>query len=118
MSKYFMAYNTRGRPIRREEFHENLREWFEGAEPGDTIGDTSEHNQKPWVWIRDLGHWYHLNADSRYEGIRDYLAMLDAHGGMLKWGVVPNETTGRENKAVFGPNGKPVKGMYLYRDLR
>ena len=117
MPRNYMERNTRARAIRQAEFHEALREWFEGAEPGNTIGDTSKRGQTGWVWIRELAHVYQLTADTRYECIGQYLALLNQHEGKLKWGVTKNETTGRENKTVFGPDRRSLRCMYLYRYL-
>jgi hypothetical protein len=118
MSMHHMERNSRSEPIRQDEFHRALGEWFEGAEPAHTIGDTSQRGQTAWVWIRHLGHRYYLNADTRYDCVGEYLALLKENGGKLEWRVGPNLTTRRENKTLFGRDQRQLDCMYLYRELR
>ena len=62
--------------------------------------------------MRDQGRAFHLNADTRRQGVLEYLALLDADPH-VDWHVVPN-ARGHLDKAAFGPDLRIIPGLYLY----
>ena len=109
-----MERNTKESALKREQFHEELRDWFQNAAPGDEIAGGAAHPRAPWVWAKHLGNRYYLHADTSYEGVAGYLRLLDMHGEALRWSVIENER-GNLNKAAFGPDQEVFSGFYLYR---
>jgi hypothetical protein len=106
-----MRRNTRDTAISREEFHAALADFIEGGKA--TVGDP-RYGRTAWIWVDDLGHRYHLNADTTAAGVAIYLDLLRRSGGDLPWSVVANER-GVENKAAFGPEKWVIEGFHLYR---
>ncbi len=98
--------------ITRAEFDSALKAWFDGANPGEWVGDRGGRGQAPWIFVRDLGRVFHLNADSNREGVREYLGMLTTSPN-LEWTVVLNRN-GTPNKVAFGPDQRTISGFYLY----
>lgn len=98
----------------REVFHAQLREWFAATAPVDTVGDAKGYKGKPWVWIKHFGNRYHLNADTTYPGVAEYLGLLAEHGEEIRWSVVEN-VRGARNKVAFGPDQTIISGFYMYR---
>ena len=98
--------------ITRERFDAALRAWVEQAQPGEWIGDRQGRGQAAWIFVRDLGKYYHLNADSNREGVREYVGML-AVDPELAWTIVPNRN-GKPNKVAFGSEQRTISGFFFY----
>lgn len=98
--------------ITRAEFDSALLAWLDEAKPGEWVGDRGGRGQAPWIFVRDLGRVFHLNADSNREGVREYLGML-ATSPNLQWTVVLN-SKGTLNKVAFGLDQRTIAGFYLY----
>lgn len=109
-----MRHISKDEALTQESFHSELEEWYTESEPGAVIGDARKYGGKAWVWVRHLGNRYHLNADTTYEGVGEYLALLREQHGKLSWSVVENER-GVKNKVALGPGKQVVPGFYLYR---
>lgn len=105
---------SRSEALSRSAFHARLRDWYEEAFDGDTVGDSASYGGRAWVWVRHQGSLYALNADTTYEGVSEYVDLLDAYGDGLAWAVVPN-ARGKPNKLAFGPERRVLAGFYLYR---
>jgi hypothetical protein len=106
--------NTKESALKREEFHERLRAWQAHADVGDEVAGGQAHARAPWVWVKHLGNRYYLHADASYEGVTEYLALVERHGESMRWSVLENER-GNLNKAAFGPDQDVIPGFYLYR---
>jgi len=106
--------NTSAEALSRREFDSELREWL-GYSDSPFIGDAERFGGRAWLWVRQLGWRYYLNADTTREGVAEYVRLLDK-AGKLSWSVVPNEK-GVENKVAFGPDQIVIPGFYLYRKL-
>ncbi len=103
---------SKDRPIPRAEFEARLSAWLAAAGGGDTVGDTSERGQTAWVYVRDGGSIYYLNADSTHDAVRDYAGLLAVEPN-LEWHVVEN-AKGRLNKVAFGERKLKLSGFYFY----
>ena len=97
------------------EFNARLVEFGRDAGPDDTVGDGKTYGGNAWIWVRRLGRWYHLNADSTGDGVAGYLGLWFQHGDSLQWTIVANER-GKKNKVAFGPELREIPGFYLYRE--
>jgi len=107
--------NTASEALSRHEFDNELREWLDYSDSA-VIGDAEKFGKKAWVWVKQLGWRYYLNADTTRDAVAEYIRLLDEAGGKLSWSVVPNER-GVENKVAFGPTQRKIEGFYLYRKL-
>lgn len=107
---------SRFEALSRSSFHAQLREWYEGAFDGDTVGDSSSYRGRPWVWVRHEGGLYHLDADTTHEGVGEYVDLLDAYGDGLAWSAAPGARgSGRPGEVAFGPERRTLPGFLLHR---
>jgi hypothetical protein len=53
---------------------------------------------------------YHLNADTKWGGVRAYLDLVERWGEGIEWTLVPSAS----DKVAFGPHPETVPGFYLY----
>ena len=90
-----------------------LDEWLEHEDREATIGKPSSFGGKPLVWVELGGDRYHLNGDSRDEGVREYLNLTREQGTDMPWQVIAN-TKGKVNKVAFGHPPGAIKYFYLY----
>jgi hypothetical protein len=104
----------RSQPLTRSNFHAQLRDWYEDAFDGDTVGDATSYGGRPWVWVRHEGSLYSLNADTTHEGAGEYVDLLDAYGDALAWTVAP-DARGGGSKVAFGPERRAIPGFHLHR---
>src|SRR5687768_10271642 len=95
----------------KAEFHDALRQWLDTTTE-ETIGD-AEFGQTAWLHVRDGGATYRLNADTKRQGVADYLQLVDRFGDDLKWTIRPNRD-GRENAVGYGPDCETVQRFYHY----
>jgi len=107
--------NTAGEALSRHEFDNELREWLNYSGRA-VIGDAEKFGGKAWLWVKQFGWRYYLNADTTRDAVVEYVGLLDDANGNLTWSVVPNER-GVENKVVFGASQRKIDGFYLYRKL-
>ncbi|HEX2189715.1 MAG TPA: hypothetical protein VHG51_12490 [Longimicrobiaceae bacterium] len=104
---------SRTEPLSRSAFHARLRDWYEEAFDGDSVGDSSSYGGRPWVWVRHGGSLYVLSADTTYEGVGEYVDLLDAYGDGLAWAAAPGA---REPGALaFGPERRVLDAFHLRR---
>lgn len=106
---------SKDRPISRAEFEARLSAWLAVTGGGDTVGDTSKRGQTAWVYVRDGGSIYYLNADSTHYAVRDYAGLL-AVEPKLEWHVVAN-AKGRLNKVAFGKKKLKLREFYFYAQV-
>jgi hypothetical protein len=107
-----MERRRRNEALTREAFDALLAEWARARPAEATIGPVGDYGGKAWLHVRDLGRPFHLNVDTRREGVLAYLAMLEVDPA-LEWHVVPN-ARGTPNKGAFGPQLRTIPGFYLY----
>jgi hypothetical protein len=107
-----MERRQRSEPLTRGELDTALADWARAFPREATIGPVGDYGGKAWLHVRDQGRPFHLNVDTRREGVLEYLAMLEADP-QLEWHVVPN-ARGALNKAAFGPQQRTIPGFYLY----
>lgn len=100
------------RPLTRRRLDAALKEWLERARDGEWIGDRDGRGQRAWIHIRDGRRTYFLNADTRRDGVQEYVGMLALNPG-TEWAIVANRN-GRMNKVGFGSSGRTITGFYLY----
>lgn len=108
-----MDYVTGGTECRsKADFADVLRNWL-GSDHETVIGEPSSYGGKPVIWVELEGQRFHLNGDSRDEGVEQYLRLVDAHGPDLAWQVIAN-THGKVNAVAFGEPPQKIKFFYLY----
>src|SRR4051812_9415392 len=95
-----MEQVSRSRAIDRATFHARLRGWC-NLNSEYQIGDAA-FGQTTWLYVTDGGSVYRLNADTKRDGVAEYLKLVDLCGDELAWQVVPNQR-GNENAVAFGP---------------
>lgn len=92
-------------------FNQRLLEWLsDSGEP--IIGEPDAAGVTAWLFVRNDDRLFRLHADTRREGVRDYLALCIA-GQLPTWNIVANQR-GTENAVSFGEDGVKVKYFYLY----
>jgi hypothetical protein len=99
-------------PLSRREFDAWLEAWYRDTDDA-TVGDVGGYGQRALLWVNDEGLLYRLNADTKRNGVRDYLALREQYGPRLDWSVVANRK-GVTNKAAFGRMQVRIRGFYLY----
>jgi len=102
----------RATPLSRAEFEERLRAWYQSTDET-RIGDGGSYGGAPWVWVRHGTGLYHLNADTKREGVGAYLNLL-AKEPSLRW-IVGEGRAGKLTKVLFGDRQVAIPGFYLYR---
>lgn len=108
-----MDYIAAGTECRTKgEFAEVLRSWLRSDHEA-VVGEPSSYGGKALVWVDLDGQRFHLNGDSRDEGVEDYLRLVDRHGADLPWHVVAN-THGKVNAVAFGDPPQKIRYFYLY----
>ena len=75
-----------------------------------TIGEKSYGGQ-PILWIKIDGELYYLNADTKMEGIIEFIKNENYH-----WQIIANNR-GKFNKITNHPESKSINGLYLYKTL-
>ena len=97
----------------KAEFASVLQRWLEHEDREAVIGLPSTYGGKPLVRVDLDGQVFHLNGDTRDEGVKAYLDLVRRDGPDLRWHVVANQV-GKVNKVAFGDPPAPVKYFYLY----
>ena len=99
----------------KEAFARLLESWLEHDERETVIGPPGTYGGKALIHVHLGAEHFHLNGDTRDEGVREYLDLVAQHGGQLPWHVVANQA-GRVNKVAFGDAKAPIRYFYLYAD--
>lgn len=95
-------------------FERVLRDWL-ASDHETTIGEPGPYGAKPLILIKLDGQGFHLNADSRDDGVTEYLRLVDRHGPDVPWHVIANNR-GRVNAVAFGEPPTKIQYFYLYTD--
>lgn len=99
----------------KREFAQVLRDWLD-SDRETVIGEPGSFGGKPLIRITVDGHKFHLNGDSRDEGVHAYLRRVDEHGSDdLPWQVIANQK-GKVNAVAFGQPPEKIPYFYLYAD--
>ena len=109
---------SKSTPLSKQEFHARLRAWLHSADnPGDSRidGGATKYGGSAWLYVQDGWALYRLNADTKHQGVNDYLRLVDRYGDDLAWTTKPNRD-GKNNAVAYGPTSEPVRRFYLYRD--
>lgn len=77
----------------------------------DTVGMIRSRGDLKWAWVEFADERFHLNADTRREGMEAFIAN-DAAGQRL-WYVVENER-GRWNKVTNRSDKNPIENFFFY----
>ena len=96
--------------INKSDFEEKLKDWYNTSNDF-TIGSTTERT--PLFVIKHKDNIYKLSPDTKRNGVKLYLDLLEKYHGDLTWSVVAN-ANGRMNKVAFGPDKVVLSGLYLY----
>lgn len=98
----------------RRDFDSWLFDWYKNTNEK-TIGDVGNYGQQVLLWVENNGSKFRLNADTKREGVEEYLGLLKKNNNVLNWSVVAN-LNGKINKAAFGESKVRIRGFYLYLD--
>lgn len=92
-----------------------LQEWL--ATSGSTIGEmhVRNSNPEPWIWIKIDNYLYQINADSKREGVQEF---LNNEANKNPWLIIPTENKGNRTKVTNDINGNPITGFYMYKSLQ
>ncbi len=100
----------------KAEFAQVLRDWFDHPDRETVMGRPGSYGGKPLLAVDVDGRRFHLNADTREAGVREYLRAVAAVGGPdLPWQVIANNA-GKVNKVAVGHPPRPLRYFYLYAD--
>jgi hypothetical protein len=107
-----LAQVRRREAVTKSEFHRRLRTWRDTTD--DTqIGPVGGRGQTPWVHVRDGSGLFALNADTKRQGVEDYLQLVKLFGDDLQWKVVASRA-GKMTALEYGPEGRSIRYFYLY----
>jgi hypothetical protein len=95
----------------KADFNNALQKWYEETAEK-TIGN-HEYNQSSWLFVELGGYKFHLNSDSKREGVAKYLKLVERYSDNLPWQIVQNNR-GKINKVTFGEEKLKIAGFYLY----
>ena len=101
------------RRFSKQAFTQVLRQWYDHTNEN-FIGPSAGRGQAAWLWVQLGAHACHLNADTKREGVRKYLELVDTHGPDTAWHVRLNQRGEHFNKIHFGPDAERIRGFYLY----
>jgi hypothetical protein len=107
-----LAQNTRESALRREEFHEALRQWLDETFDN-RVGDEDSHAGPAWLWVRHGGACYYLGGTSTRAGVREYLRIVTEAHGDPEWfltGTVP----GVSDRVAVGRDRKVIEGFDFF----
>ncbi len=88
-----------------------LSDWLQSTSES-TISPPDAFGPMPWLYVRDGGKLFRLHADTRREGVREYLTLVEGPSA-LEWSIAANQR-GKENAVVFGPDRRKIPYFYLY----
>jgi hypothetical protein len=108
-----LEQNTRESAVRREDFHEILRNWLDDS-LDDQVGDPDNHAGQAWLWVRHGGDHFYLDGASNRAGVRSYVRLVDKAGGDLEWTIHREEATSRDRIAI-GRDRKFIDGFDFFR---
>ena len=83
---------------------------YNRGKSGITIG-TESIGRTPLLWISIRGKQYHLNSDTKIEGVNQYYLNKNS-----EWKIIEN-LNGVKNKVTNVDNGIDIPGFYLYQKL-
>lgn len=114
--RYLMVpQNTRESAVRREQFHDALRDWLDESFEN-TVGDAQAFGGSAWLWVRHGGGHFYLNAESSRAGVRRYLQLVDSEDGNPEWTMSSQDNTDRARVAI-GPKQEVIDGFSFYRHI-
>lgn len=105
--------NSRTNPVKtKEEFNDILKGFkiYNRGKSGVTIG-TESIGRTPLLWLSIHGKEYHLNSDTKIEGINQYYLNKGND-----WKIIEN-LNGTKNKVTNLEGGDDIPGFYLYQKL-
>lgn len=108
-SQVFLEKGTRF--YSKADFNNALGRWYQETSEK-TIG-SHEYNQSPWLFVELGSYKFHLNSDSKREGIIKYLKLVKQYQDDLPWYIVENNR-GKINKVTFGNEKLKIPGFYFY----
>jgi len=110
-----LKQNTRESAIRREEFHDLLREWLDESLEN-RVGEAESHAGNAWLWVRHGGDHYFLDSTSTRAGVRQYIQLVNESRGDPEWSMLSSMPDVRERVAV-GRGRRIIEGFEFYRHL-
>jgi hypothetical protein len=107
-----MLQVSRDQALTKSEFHERLRDWFQGTgEPA--VGPAEVDGRTSWIHVRDGSNLFILHADTSRDAVAWYLGLVGVHGDDLAWTPAPSER-GKPTAVVHGPDHLRNTSLYLY----
>lgn len=99
-------------PIKsKSDLYQLLKIWkfYNKDDFGAKIGNASKYKGQPLIYIKLYDSFYHLNADTSYLGISEFLENREN-----EWQIIFN-SVGNRNLVTNSPDGKAIKYFYLYK---
>jgi len=97
--------------ISKGEFHRRLRVWL--ATDEHRIGAEGDYGATGWIFVRDGGSFYKLNADTKRPAVEEYVQNLVLLGEDVEWHTVENQK-GNMTAIAYGPEQRRNTSFYLY----
>ena len=97
--------------ITKAEFHQRLREWIDTDEY--QIGPEGNFGATGWIFVRDGGSFYKLNADTKRPAVKQYVQNLVLLGEDVEWHTVEN-SRGNMTAVAYGPEQRRCTSFYFY----
>lgn len=97
----------------QQDFADLLRQWYDHTTES-VMGDSALQKRTPWLWVQVGAYRCHLNADTKRQGVRKYLELVDRYTPDMAWPVRLNQQGKNINKICFGSDAERIRGFYLY----
>jgi hypothetical protein len=100
-------------PLNEAEFHRRLRAWhLRNVGTRSTIGDLDQSGvtrRTPWVYVVHNSQKFRLNADTRWDGVTEYLNFVDNEKAIAWHRNLDGGTAVRHGSAKL-----PISKFHLY----
>jgi len=97
----------------KEDFLDILRAFkmFNSNKSDISIGNSAV-GVTPWLWLKLGSNYYHLNSDTKIEGVNMFLSNKSND-----WRLIANQKNYVKNKITNRPDLGDIPGFYLYKIL-
>lgn len=76
-----------------------------------SIGDSAV-GVTPWLWLKLGSNYYHLNSDTKIEGVNMFLSNKSND-----WRLIANQKSNVRNKITNRSDLEDIPGFYFYKNL-
>lgn len=111
IGKHIQKMHRQSPLTKQSELKDLLIKWLETTEI--TIGDMRgrKSNPEPWIWIKIDNVLYHINADSKRDGVEAFIKN-EENGN--PWVIIPTGRIMNIIKVTNDDNAQPIPRFYMY----